>query len=433
MSAQTGSSGDANLDAAGVALGQNAPQVSNPALTDHAALYQRHGKLSAEDSSPFAGIARRTLGISLLLIVVVLWTTSNFLASTIFADNTYSKPFFVTYINTAFFTLPLVPFALRKLLQRWKERKLGAGGSQRTDTGGQLDVEESHPFLGLLGDDADNSRNGHGRLGVDLGILPYDGKENIPEKLDFRATARLSFEFCLLWANYFAFACLQYTTVGSTTILTSTSGVWTLIFGAILHVEKFTLRKLLGVIASLTGIFIISRVDLSGSSDDTRGSFPHKSPTEIAVGDAMAAFSAILYGVYTIVMKKQAGDETRVNMPLFFGLVGLWNTFIMWPGFLILHFTGLETFAWPDTQRIWIIILVNAITSLVSDICWAYAMLLTTPLVVTVGLSLTIPLSLVVQIFLHEQYSSALYWIGATIVFVSFIIVNHESKTESGE
>ena len=57
-------------------------------------------------------------------------------------------------------------------------------------------------------------------------------------------------------------------------------------------------------------------------------------------------------------------------------------------------------------------------------------MLLTTPLVVTVGLSLTIPLSLVGQIFLQSQYASPLYWVGATIVFLSFLVVNHESKEE---
>lgn len=57
-------------------------------------------------------------------------------------------------------------------------------------------------------------------------------------------------------------------------------------------------------------------------------------------------------------------------------------------------------------------------------------MLLTTPLVVTVGLSLTIPLSLVAQIFIQGQYSSALYWVGAAIVFFSFLVVNHEGKEE---
>jgi len=135
-------------------------------------------------------------------------------------------------------------------------------------------------------------------------------------------------------------------------------GVWTLIFGALIGVEKFTVRKLFGVLASLTGVFLISRVDLSGSNDENRGSFPHKSTGEIALGDTMAAFSAILYGIYTIVMKKRVGSESRVNMPLFFGLVGLINSFILWPGFVILHLTGLETFSFPDRNRVWMIVLV---------------------------------------------------------------------------
>lgn len=61
---------------------------------------------------------------------------------------------------------------------------------------------------------------------------------------------------------------------------------------------------------------------------------------------------------------------------------------------------------------------------------WAYAMLLTTPLVVTVGLSLTIPLSLIGEMIQYAQYSSWVYWVGAGIVFISFVFVNHESHEE---
>ena len=73
---------------------------------------------------------------------------------------------------------------------------------------------------------------------------------------------------------------------------------------------------------------------------------------------------------------------------------------------------------------------VNSITSLVSDFCWAYAMLLTSPLVVTVGISLCIPLSLIGQIIINSQTSSAVYWIGACVVFLSFIFINHESHED---
>ena len=137
-------------------------------------------------------------------------------------------------------------------------------------------------------------------------------------------------------------------------------GVWTLVFGALIGVEKFTARKLISVIASLVGIILISRVDLSKPEEDNdSGSFPHKSTGEIALGDAMAAFSAMMYGIYTIVMKKQVGDESLVNMPLFFGLVGFFNVVLLWPGFFILHWTGIEPFALPDSSRIWTIVLVR--------------------------------------------------------------------------
>lgn len=58
-------------------------------------------------------------------------------------------------------------------------------------------------------------------------------------------------------------------------------------------------------------------------------------------------------------------------------------------------------------------------------------MLLTSPLVVTVGLSLTIPLSLVGEMVQYGQYSSMLYWIGAAVVILSFLFINHESQEET--
>lgn len=147
-----------------------------------------------------------------------------------------------------------------------------------------------------------------------------------------------------------------------------------------ISVEKFTLRKFCGTIASLIGVILISRVDLSsstpsgdttgsGNEDSTTPSFPHKTPFEIALGDAMAAFSAVLYGIYTIVMKKQVGDESRVNMQLFFGLVGLFNLLFLWPGLVILHLTGLETFALPGSHEIWVIILVCILPILCVCVC----------------------------------------------------------------
>jgi solute carrier family 35, member F5 len=66
-------------------------------------------------------------------------------------------------------------------------------------------------------------------------------------------------------------------------------------------------------------------------------------------------------------------------------------------------------------------------------VTWAYAVVLTSPLVVTVGTSTTIPLSIIGQILFNSQRSGILYWTGALVVFISFVFINHESKAEEAK
>ncbi|KAI0883248.1 uncharacterized protein GGS22DRAFT_37828 [Annulohypoxylon maeteangense] len=372
-------------------------------------------------------MARRTLGISLLLVTVFLWTVSNFLASSIFSDHTYDKPFFLVYINTSIFALSMIPISIKYVIQnggisRVKHQAIQEWRAARYGGAERLKAQEEEDLTA-----------GERLLVDDEGSFEAADLPKPSDKIGFFETARFSLEFCMIWflGNYFASACLEYTSVGSVTILTSTSSVWTLVFCAAMRIEAFSVRKLAGVMASLAGIVLISTVDLSGAdNDDSRGNFPHKSQKQIAIGDAMAFFSAVIYGLYVVVMKIRIGNEERVNMPLFFGLVGIFNILILWPLFIILHFTGIEPFELPPNGKIWLIIMMNSISSFVSDISWAYAMLLTTPLVVTVGLSLTIPLSLIGEMIQYAQYSSFVYWVGAAIVLVSFIFINHESHDD---
>ncbi|KIN04990.1 hypothetical protein OIDMADRAFT_39431 [Oidiodendron maius Zn] len=379
-------------------------------------------------------VARRTLGIFLLSVTVFLWTASNFLASYIFADNTFSKPYFVTYLNTSCFAVSLFPIFLRApyrrnlseiraaILEYFQSSKKSNRWGRRKSTDSTEDPLSTSETR-LLGDGESPGE----RLSGTYPLADSDGP------LGFRDTVAISLEFSLLWftANYLVAACLEYTSVASSTILTSMSSIFTLLFGALMGVEHFSFRKLVGVLACFAGIILISTVDLSDEdNDENRGKFPHKSQSQIAIGDAMAFGSAVMYGMYTVVMKKRIGNEDRVNMPLFFGLVGLFNVIFLWPGFLVLHFTGVETFELPSSRKVWTVILLNSAASFISDYCWAYAMLLTTPLVVTVGISMTIPLSLLGQIVLNSQYTGAWYWLGAFIVLLSFLFINHETLEE---
>lgn len=113
-----------------------------------------------------------------------------------FADNTYSKPFFVTYFNTSFFISPLIPIGLRKAYQSWKAGKL----SQITSVQALIDRlrdEETRPFLRVDGDAQaeDEHDNEHQQLLTGDSSTPVDGD------IGFRATARLSLQFCFLWVS----------------------------------------------------------------------------------------------------------------------------------------------------------------------------------------------------------------------------------------
>lgn len=257
----------------------------------------------------------------------------------IFSDQTYNKPFFLLYVNSFVFAASLIPTLIRYLLRNgiqgtrsdvarmWYEHKHAAKGAKTEE-----EDDRNDPSLGerLLVDEDSND------------ALTQDGKTS--EKLNFPATVKLSLEFALLWslANYFASACLEYTTVASVTILTSTSSIWTLVFCAMFGVESFSMRKLLGVMASLIGVVLISTVDLTGGSSDDQGSFPDKTTAQVALGDSMALFSAVIYGLYVTVMKRRVQDEDRVDMRMFFGLVGVFTLVFGWPLFFILHWTNIE-------------------------------------------------------------------------------------------
>ncbi|KAI9887829.1 MAG: hypothetical protein M1823_000351 [Watsoniomyces obsoletus] len=338
---------------------------------------------SSGPKSTIMGIPRWTLGILLLMVTVVMWTSSNFLASYIFADNTYSKPYFVTFANTAVFAFSLIPMLIKRLQDHqegetlwlrfraiWDDDDHRGKQNTRNSKNGvghededQDDDDVQSPLIGHASSDDSSSSSRPLSASQQLLVLDstthHNPQNDTNTPLPFRSILKLSIEFSTLWfaANYSAAACLEFTTVGSATILTSTSSIWTLIFGSLMGVESFSYRKLLGVLSSVTGIILISSVDLSGSTDQHRGNFPHKSIKELLIGDILALLSAVIYGFYTVLMKKRIGNESRVDVLLFFALVGLSNLLLLWPGFFVLHYTGVESWEWPPSGRVWIVII----------------------------------------------------------------------------
>jgi solute carrier family 35 protein F5 len=77
------------------------------------------------------------------------------------------------------------------------------------------------------------------------------------------------------------------------------------------------------------------------------------------LGDSLALLSALFYAVYVILLKVRIRSESRIDMQLFFGFVGLFNIIGCWPIGVLLHLTGVEKFELPSSGRVVAGLLVN--------------------------------------------------------------------------
>lgn len=363
---------------------------------------------------------RWTLGLVLLGVVVISWVLSSLLISLIFEDDLYRKPFWITYLNTSSFIFYLIP-TFRKVIERYNH-------TGKFSIHDELLIEEEG--------DIDESVDEHSTL-----VSKSSSDPTI--KLPLRSTIKLSAQFCVLWflANLVTNASLSYTSVGSQTILSSTSSFFTLLVSALCHLESINKVKVYGSVVSFIGIILVTRSDYAYSISDIHFAIPYKfhngvdsdntSAFIMFAGNVLALAGALLYGVYSTLLKLKVQDESRINMKIFFGFVGFFTLVFQWPVILLLHYTGTETFELPSSPKVFWIVLINCVITFISDFCWAKAMLLTSPLIVTVGLSTTIPLAMFSDFFLKHKPMTITYLFGAVLICGSFFIVNRNAEEES--
>ncbi|KAG0671609.1 hypothetical protein C6P45_000100 [Maudiozyma exigua] len=344
------------------------------------------------------------IGLFMILIVILSWVSSSFILNQVFEVNSYKKPFLITYLNVSSFILYLIP--------SWKQLLGYTGKNTQFEEDEKFETINNAPF------DCDSE--------VESDITPLlSTKDNSdsPIAMSIKQTIKLSGIFCILWfiANFSSNASLSYTSVASQTILSSTSSFFTLFIGAILQVESINSKKLLGLLISFIGIIVVTESD---------SIMPEVSFTKIQVviSNSLALIGALVYGLYSTLLKRSIKDESKFNIKLFFGFVGLFTMITMWPIILFLHYSGIETIELPQSSTVLYLLLINGTITFISDYCWAKAILLTSPLTVTVGLSLTIPFAMIGDVIFKNRYITISYVIGASLVLISFALINSEEN-----
>lgn len=387
-------------------------KLHNLASTFLQSFFLRENKLSSSQ--------KWVLGLLNLAAVVVFWVSSSFLVNELFESNIYRKPFFITYINTSCFAFFLIPyFTYEKLSVRdfvstlFKEWR----GEKYYRLQGEGD--ESHTLENEYGSSPENQ--------------PAEPSNPTEDEVPILETTKLSLQFIVLWftANLVTNSSLSYTSVASQTILSSTSSFFTLLIGYFYLIENINANKIAGILLLFAGVLIVTKVDASNS-------YQNNEPTSNALilwGNLLALAGALVYGVYTILLKyrimdKNTKKERNLNTHLFFGCVGLYCLIFLWPIILVLHFTGVEQFELPKSGHILLLLGGNALITFVSDFCWCKAVLLTSPLTVTVGLSLTIPLAMVGDWIIKNFEINLWYLTGAIMVTVGFMVINRDEQED---
>lgn len=148
------------------------------------------------------------------------------------------------------------------------------------------------------------------------------------------------------------------------------------------------------------------------------------SSSDSVTGDVIALLSAFFYGAYTTVLKWCLPDDERFRMGMVFGFVGVINFAVMWPGLILVDLLGVETFEWPSAEVLWPMAVNSLIGTNLSDVLWARSVVLTSPLVATLGLSLTTPLAMIADFVLKGKRFSWLYVMGAVVVTAGFVLSN---------
>lgn len=121
---------------------------------------------------------------------------------------------------------------------------------------------------------------------------------------------------------------------------------------------------LLTLLLSFMGVVLVSWSDSSSSKQGGPASRPTSSQVTThaprpALGDGLALISALFYALYVILLKVRIKNESRVDMQLFFGFVGLFNILTCWPIGFVLHLTGAEKFELPSSSSALAAVLIN--------------------------------------------------------------------------
>jgi solute carrier family 35 protein F5 len=243
----------------------------------------------------------------------------------------------------------------------------------------------------------------------------------------YSTVLRISLLISPIWfgANLAYISSLALTSVTSSTIISTTSSLFTFLLSLCLLSEPSSAGKVAGVALCMTGNVLTALADRTAATDGAHSA-------RAFAGDLVCLVGAVLYGVYTVLIRRLMAEEERYSLALFFGLLGCANALALAPLVLAFHYWRVEPLDNLNVEMLGMIVVKGLLDNVLSDFLWAKAIVLTSPTAATVGLSLTIPIAMLTDAFLHGIRPSALGAFAALFVCAGFVLINVAGTCQDG-
>ncbi|MQL84289.1 hypothetical protein Taro_016801, partial [Colocasia esculenta] len=271
---------------------------------------------------------RYKAGLVLIGTVVVIWVTSAEVTQDIFTD--YKQPFALTYLGASL----MVVYLPISILKDWLcnvFRKCSSKSGKNTEQTAQKMLEmQSQSPLTRKDSEIDLSSQEEGTPLISKHRDVVDTVK-VKREVTARQIALYGFYLAPIWfiTEYLSNAALAQTSVASTTVLSSTSGFFTLFIGVLMGQDSLNIAKVVAVFISMAGV-AMTALGKTWATDESQISSAIIGKRSL-MGDIFSLLSAMSYGLFTVLLKKFAGEEGEgADVQKLFGYVGLFTLVALW-------------------------------------------------------------------------------------------------------